>query len=348
MSGSAGVRSWGVALALAAAACGGDSGGGPPAGVRFGSPLDGTLNQTFFYLNYVDDAAGSGIQDYTCGPKTYDGHLGTDITLPSFAVMDSGVAVRAVAGGTVIGTHDGEFDHQKSWIDGAMWNYVAIRHADGVQTIYGHLKQNSVAVLDGQGVAAGTVLGQVGSSGISDIPHLHLEVRDRNGAVIDPWRGPCGASASRWAAQLAYQNTFSLFAAGLTDAELTLDLVKDPPARVDMFTTASARVTMWVELFNVRAGTPAEFRLYPPDGGPYEALAFEHDRFYGLSWWWVWHDISGVLTQLGTWRMQYRQSGALLAERSFVLVAAAAGAQAAPPVAPAARMGIGGGGVRGP
>lgn len=337
-----GVRSWWAALALVTVACGGDA-GGPPAGARFTSPLDGTLNQTFFYLNYVDEATGSGIQDYTCGPKTYDGHLGTDITLPSFAVMDSGVDVRAAAAGTVIDTHDGEFDRQKTWIPGALWNFVAIRHADGIQTIYGHLKQQSVVVNVGDVVQAGTVLGQVGSSGFSDIPHLHFEVRDANGTVIDPWRGSCGARASRWVAQLPYQNTFRLFASGLTDAELTLDLVKDPPAHVATFSTANSRVTMWVELFNVRAGTPAEFRIYPPDGEPPSSFLFTHERFYSLSWWWVWLEIPG-LTPAGTWRMQYRQNGALLAERSFVLEAAPAAVQAAPPVA-RPRAGLGGGGV---
>jgi murein DD-endopeptidase MepM/ murein hydrolase activator NlpD len=310
-------------------------------------PLSGTLNQTFFYLNYVDESPGPAIQDYSCGPKTYDGHLGTDLTLPSFAVMDSGVAVRAVADGEVVATHDGEFDRQKAWIPGATWNFVAIRHADGLQTIYGHLKQNSVAVSVGQAVVAGTTLGQVGSSGFSDVPHLHLEVRDQNGLVVDPWTGPCAAGESRWASQVAYQNTFSLFDAGLTGDSMTLDLAKDPPARVGTFPTSAARVSMWVELLNVRAGTPAEFRLYQPDSTLYWSLSFTHSTYYSLSWWWAWHAVSGYLTQAGTWRMQYRQNGALLSERSFVLAASPAGALVAPARPGGPRAGAGGGWARG-
>lgn len=338
----------GAWLVVAAAWACGDSGGGPAEGTQLLSPLSGTLNHTFFYLNYVDEDAGTGIQDYTCGPKTYDGHQGTDITLPSFAVMDSGVAVRAVAAGEVVATHDGEFDRQKAWIPGAVWNFVAIRHADGIVTIYGHLKQNSVSVSVGQFVQVGTLLGEVGSSGFSDIPHLHLEVHDENGAVIDPWRGPCGASQSRWVSQLGYQNTFSLFTAGLTHDSMTLDLAKDPPAHEDTFSTADARVSMWVELFNVQTGTPAEFRLYKPDGTLYWTISFTHVRFYSLSWWWAWHAVSGYMTDVGTWRMQYRQNGTLLAERSFVLVAAPAAARVAPPPVARQRSGTGGGPARGP
>ena len=80
----------------------------------FTFPLLGALNQDFYYLNYVDQEPGAGIRDYQCGPKTNGGHLGTDLTLPSFARMDSGVAVLATALGTVSTVHDGEPDRNKS------------------------------------------------------------------------------------------------------------------------------------------------------------------------------------------------------------------------------------------
>ena len=337
------------ALLIVAAVWGGACGdaAGTDGGARFAVPLGGTLNQTYFYLNYVDEDGSPGIQDYTCGPKTYDGHQGTDISLPSFAVMDSGVAVRAVAAGEVVAAHDGEFDRQKAWIPGAAWNVVAVRHADGIQTIYGHLKKNSVAVSVGQMVVAGTVLGQVGSSGFSDVPHLHFEVHDAQALVVDPWQGLCGAANSRWSSQLAYQNTFALLDAGLTGDSMTLDLAKDPPVPVDTLSTAAARVSMWVELLNVREGTAGEFRLYQPDGALHSSVSLTHARFYSLSWWWAWHAVSGYLTQLGTWRMQYRQNGAVLAERAFVLVAQPAGSRVAPSVQVRPASGIGGGWARG-
>lgn len=334
---------WLCAAAAAALGCGGDS-AGPRPGTLFATPLLGTLNQTFFYLNYVDETPGGGLRDYNCGPKTYDGHLGTDITLPSFAVMDAGVSVVAAAPGTVVATHDDEFDRQKSWTPGAVWNFVTIRHADDVQTIYGHLKAGSILVNTGQALQAGTVLGQVGSSGRSDIPHLHFEVQGPNEDVLDPWAGGCGASESRWSAQLPYQNAFSLVGSGLTNETLTLDRAKDPPPQVETFSTTDARVTLWVELVNVPAGTPAEFRLIRPDDTHYATYQFTHSSFYSLSWWWAWFAISGSLTEPGTWRMQYWQNGARLAERSFVLVVSPL-ARAAPAPAASARAGFDGGGV---
>jgi hypothetical protein len=331
----------GVLVAILVGACGGDGAGPRVEATRFAEPLSGTLNQTFFYLNYVDELAGSGIQDYTCGPKTYNGHAGTDITLANFAVMDTGVAVRAAARGMVLNTHDGEFDRQKSWIAGAVPNYVAIRHPDGVVSYYLHLKTNSVAVGIGDLVEAGDLLGYVGSSGFSDIPHLHFEVRNADGDLIDPWTGACGAppGESRWSSQLPYQNTFSLYAAGLTNASMTLDLAKDPPPPVGVFTTSDPQVTMWVELLNAPAGSALEFRLYRPDGGLYFSLQSTLQRFYGISWWWAWHAIPGYLTT-GTWRMEFRRNGVMLAERAFQVVEAPP--QARPQVR-SVRAGTGGG-----
>jgi len=337
------LRVTGAGFAMLIAACGGDDAGSGPQidPTLFVEPLAGTLNQTFFYLNYVDELVGSGVQDYSCGPKTYDGHAGTDITLANFAVMDSGVAVRAAAAGMVVTTHDGEFDRQKSWISGAVPNYVAIRHRDGVVSYYLHLKRNSVTVGIGDLVQPGDVLGEVGSSGFSDVPHLHFELRDSVGTWIDPWSGACGAPVgeSRWSSQLSYQTAFLLYAAGLTNASMTLDLAKDPPPPVSVFTTADPQVSMWVELLNAPAGTALEFRLYRPDGTQYVSIPSTLQRFYGISWWWAWHAIPGYLTP-GSWRMQYLNNGVVLAERAFEVVDVNPQIR---PTGPVVRAGTGGG-----
>lgn len=62
---------------------------------------------------------------------------------------------------------------------------VEIRHTDGASTRYGHL--SAILVKDGQWVTRGrTLLGRVGNSGLSTGPHLHFEVRDRNGRALNP------------------------------------------------------------------------------------------------------------------------------------------------------------------
>jgi murein DD-endopeptidase MepM/ murein hydrolase activator NlpD len=57
-------------------------------------------------------------------------------------------------------------------------NCVRIAHANGYQTLYGHLSE--INVKDGQPVQAGDVIGLIGSTGHSTGPHLHYEVRLNN------------------------------------------------------------------------------------------------------------------------------------------------------------------------
>lgn len=68
---------------------------------------------------------------------------------------------------------------------------VEVRHTLRAQgktrvfyTRYGHLSK--ISVREGQSVAGGTILGRVGSTGISTGPHLHFEVRDDSGAARNP------------------------------------------------------------------------------------------------------------------------------------------------------------------
>ena len=66
---------------------------------------------------------------------------------------------------------------------GGFGKYVWIDHGNGKETIYAHL--SSVAVSQGQHVAAGQTVGFVGSTGYSTGPHLHFECR-YNGVKYNP------------------------------------------------------------------------------------------------------------------------------------------------------------------
>jgi len=66
---------------------------------------------------------------------------------------------------------------------------VVIDHIiDGqlVSTRYGHMEYGSLRVSPGETVKAGQVIGQVGSTGKSTGPHLHLEVLIGGTTRIDP------------------------------------------------------------------------------------------------------------------------------------------------------------------
>lgn len=56
-------------------------------------------------------------------------------------------------------------------------NYVMVEGAEGIG-FYAHLRAGSVRVRRGQDVAAGEVLGTVGNSGNSTMPHLHFHLMD--------------------------------------------------------------------------------------------------------------------------------------------------------------------------
>ena len=62
-------------------------------------------------------------------------------------------------------------------------NLVIVDHRLGFQSWYAHL--SSIAVVRGQAVSGGVLIGRVGSTGHSTGPHLHFEVR-RNGTPVDP------------------------------------------------------------------------------------------------------------------------------------------------------------------
>lgn len=86
-------------------------------------------------------------------------HAGTDIGAPT------GTPILAAASGQV---------ESANWM-GGYGLAVTINHSSAQQTLYGHMSQ--IFVRPGQFVEAGTVIGQVGSTGNSTGPHLHFEVR---------------------------------------------------------------------------------------------------------------------------------------------------------------------------
>ncbi|MCX5795669.1 MAG: M23 family metallopeptidase [Elusimicrobia bacterium] len=96
-------------------------------------------------------------------------HVGIDIPKPY------GTPVYPARSGVVV---------EAGWREG-YGMLVIIRHPDGFSTRYGHMSKILVKV--GQLVQRGkTLIGKVGSTGNSTGPHLHFEVRNRNGDPVNP------------------------------------------------------------------------------------------------------------------------------------------------------------------
>ena len=89
-------------------------------------------------------------------------HTGIDIDAPY------GTPVRAAAEGDVTGAPMGT----------GYGREVELDHGHDVLTVYGHL--SAIAVVPGQHVTRGQVIGYVGQSGRATGPHLHYEVRVHN------------------------------------------------------------------------------------------------------------------------------------------------------------------------
>ena len=93
--------------------------------------------------------------------------------------MHSGLDFRGLTGAPIHAAADGRisFVGQKS----GYGNVVEVRHGNGLLTRYAHMSKFAAKV--GQKVAAGDIIGAIGSTGRSTGPHLHFEVRINDRAV---------------------------------------------------------------------------------------------------------------------------------------------------------------------
>lgn len=190
-------------------------------------PVDCTLGEDCYIQQYMDRDPGAGATDFHCSSLAYDGHKGTDFAVPTHADMRRGVDVIAAADGTVRGVRDtmpdtGWSDETRAEVEGKeCGNGVLLAHPDGWETQYCHLKQGSITVTNGQKVKAGDVLGQIGYSGRTEFPHLHLSVR-QNSTPVDPFDPDgtltCGSAgdSTLWEETPFYQPG-GLIRVGMTD-----------------------------------------------------------------------------------------------------------------------------------
>jgi len=87
--------------------------------------------------------------------------------------MHSGIDLAAPAGSPVLAARAGRVVEQ-AWSE-VLGNYIVIEHSGGLRTIYGHLSRIDTVL--NQTVGSGTLIGTVGSTGLSTGPHLHFEIR---------------------------------------------------------------------------------------------------------------------------------------------------------------------------
>jgi murein DD-endopeptidase MepM/ murein hydrolase activator NlpD len=114
-----------------------------------------------------------GYRESIWGSSNY--HTGLDIA------PTAGTPIRAIGDGIVT---------EVTGLGGMIGVSVTIDHnLNGMKfsSVYGHMQYGSPTVKPGDTISAGTVIGNVGSTGFATGPHLHLEIRTDEDGPQDPY-----------------------------------------------------------------------------------------------------------------------------------------------------------------
>ena len=130
------------------------------------SEINGDLFKKPLHSRYwLSSNYGWRASPFNAGKRTF--HGGIDMA------VSSGTPIYAALDGTVTAVG----------YNATYGNYVIIAHHSGYKTLYGHMK--TTACRKGNFVYTNTVIGYVGSTGMSTGPHLHFTVY-KNGKTINP------------------------------------------------------------------------------------------------------------------------------------------------------------------
>lgn len=259
--------------------------------LRFSLPLDCTLETDCWVVNHVDLDSSEKKRDFTCRHHTYDGHKGTDFAIRDLRRMGEGVRVLASAAGVVTGIRDGMPDIDVALVGREALggrecgNGVVVRHNDGWETQYCHLRQGSVTVRKGQTIESGTQLGLVGQSGWAEFPHVHLSVR-QDGRIVDPFTtaspevGGAGCTAGNspvpgtvkglWqdgAIGGASYARSAIYNAGFSGVTPNVAAIRAGLFNDETLPATAPVIAFWADMFWVEAGDRITMKVLDPDGG---------------------------------------------------------------------------------
>jgi len=150
--------------------------------------------QHFIYLNDDDryyDKKGHEVEGFLLARPVRGARISSYFTKRRFHPVlkkwkaHLGVDYAARRGTPVVAAGSGRVIHASRL--GSYGNLVKIRHDDGYETRYAHLKSFRRGIKRGKYVKKGHTIGYVGNTGRSTGPHLHFELR-KHGRAINPLR----------------------------------------------------------------------------------------------------------------------------------------------------------------
>jgi murein DD-endopeptidase MepM/ murein hydrolase activator NlpD len=107
--------------------------------------------------------------------------------------MHKGIDIAAPVGTPIVAAAGGKVSYA-DWSSGGYGNLVEITHPDGSVTLYAH--NNRILVREGQEVAQGEQIAEMGSTGYSTGPHSHFEVHIPGQGAVNPVSYLSGRGAS--------------------------------------------------------------------------------------------------------------------------------------------------------
>ncbi len=144
---------------------------GAPGKESYYSPEGKNLQKAFLRspLEFSRISSGFSLARFHPVLQKWRAHKGVDYAAPT------GTRIKAVA------------DAKVAFVgkQGGYGNVVILNHTNGISTVYGHLSHFAPGLRVGQPIEQGSVIGQVGMSGLATGPHLHYEFRVR-GEHRDP------------------------------------------------------------------------------------------------------------------------------------------------------------------
>ncbi|WP_144053651.1 peptidoglycan DD-metalloendopeptidase family protein [Baaleninema simplex] len=97
--------------------------------------------------------------------------------------MHNGIDIAGPIGTPIVAAAPGVVTYAQ-WNSGGYGNLVEITHPDGSLTLYAH--NNRLLVNEGQQVAQGQQIAEMGNTGFSTGPHLHFEVHPAGQGAVNP------------------------------------------------------------------------------------------------------------------------------------------------------------------